>query len=177
MKETLNLLPVEVKAGDPAKKGKFYYFFLALALYSAAAISLWAINIVNIRKVDAEISSLNKQREELQLKFPRQSGLPVVASSIREIADVIERSPRWSSIISDISVVVPEEVWFSSIESRDDKNIKYINIKGLSTTQFGVAKLISALEKSRYFYDVEIIFSQKGEKDISFELKTKLKWI
>ena len=51
-----------------------------------------------------------------------------------------------------------------------------MSIKGFSSTQLGVANLISSLEASDFFYEVEIVFSQKGEKDISFELRTRLKW-
>ena len=51
-----------------------------------------------------------------------------------------------------------------------------MSIKGFSTTQLGVANLISALELSRHFYDVEIVFVQKGAKDISFELRAKMQW-
>ena len=51
-----------------------------------------------------------------------------------------------------------------------------MSIKGFSATQLGVANFISALELSHNFYDVEIVFVQKGAKDISFELKAKMRW-
>jgi len=88
----------------------------------------------------------------------------------------MEKAPRWSQTLSAISVIVPQDVWLSSIESRDEKGVRRMNIKGFSTTQLGVANLISALESSHYFYDVEIVFVQKGAKDISFELKAKMRW-
>lgn len=182
MKETLNLLPVDIKAGAPKKKGKFYYLFLGLMAYIFVMISLWFFKIIEIKKLDAEISKLDKQKIELQQKIPPPS-VPAVLSVDKEILNAMERAPKWSSIISEISVVVPEDVWLSSIESsgirrgeKEDKGIKQMNIKGFSATQLGVANLISALEASQYFYDVEIVFAQKGEKDIAFELKTRLRW-
>lgn len=175
MKETLNLLPIDIKAGAPKKKGKFYYLFLGLAVYIVVMISLWFFKIIEIKKLDAEISKLGKQKIELQQKILPPSA-PAVLSVDKEILNAMEKAPKWSLIISEISVVVPEDVRLSSIESKEDKGIKQMNIKGFSATQLGVANLISALEASQYFYDVEIVFAQKGEKDISFELKTRLRW-
>lgn len=177
MKETLNLLPIDIKAGVPKKKGKFYYLFLGLAVYIVVMISLWFFKIIEIKKLDAEISKLDKQKIELQQKIlPLSAPAPAVLSVDKEILNAMGRAPKWSLIISEISVVVPEDVRLSSIESKEDKGIKQMNIKGFSATQLGVANLISALEASQYFYDVEIVFAQKGEKDISFELKTRLRW-
>lgn len=175
MKETLNLLPIDIKAGVTKKKGKFYYLFLGLAVYIVVMISLWFFKIIEIKKLDAEISKLDKQKIELQQKILPLSA-PAVLSVDKEILNAMGKAPKWSSIISEISVVVPEDVRLSSIESKEDKGIKQMNIKGFSATQLGVANLISALEASQYFYDVEIVFAQKGEKDISFELKTRLRW-
>lgn len=176
MKETLNLLPIEVKAGAPEKKGKFYYLFLGVAGYSAIIIILWLSNLVQIRKIDAEISSLNKQKTDLQQKILPPAIAPAAPSIDKDILNAMGKTPRWSAIISDLSIIVPEEVWLSSVESKEEKGLRQIGIKGFSKTQLGVANLISALESSEHFYDVEIVFAQKGEKEISFELKTKVRW-
>lgn len=178
MKETLNLLPPEIKIGAPKRKGKFYYLFLGLTAYIIVMIGLWFFKIIEAKRFDAEITRLNKQKIEMQQKIlPPPPPLPVVPSVDKEILSALERAPRWSRIISDISIITPKEVWLSSIESKEEKGIKRMNIKGFSTTQLGVADLISALETSQHFYDVEIVFAQKGEKDISFELKAKVRRI
>ncbi|MBI4685135.1 MAG: PilN domain-containing protein [Nitrospirae bacterium] len=177
MKETLNLLPIEVKTGEPKIKGLFYYIFPGLAVYIITIIVLWFFKGIEIRKVDIELDKLNKHKTDLQQKLLVASAPVQTISSVdREILDAIGKTPRWSFIISEISILVPENVWLSSIESKDERGIKLMSVKGFTTTQLGVANLISALEASQYFYDVEIVFSQKGEKEISFELKTKLKW-
>lgn len=173
MKETLNLLPAEVKAAAPEKKGKFYYLSLGLAAYSGIMIILWLSNLVEIRKLDAGISSSNKQKTALQQNILPPPPAPAGPSLDKEISDAMAKAPKWSAIISEMSVIVPEDVWLSSIESKGGKGV---SLKGFSKTQLGVANFISALEGSRHFYDVEIVFAQKGDKEISFELKTKLRW-
>lgn len=177
MKETLNLLPTGIEAAAPKQRGKYFYLFWGLAGYSILMMVLWIFKNSEIKRLDSEINRLTKHKTELQQKV--QPPLPPVPNAVpidKDIVRAMEKTPKWSLIVSDISVIVPENVWLSSVESRDDKGIKQVNIKGFSTTQFGVANLISALEGLRYLYDIEIVFAQKGEKDISFELKTKLRW-
>ncbi|TAL23770.1 MAG: hypothetical protein EPN94_08805 [Nitrospirae bacterium] len=173
MKETLNLLPTEIKAAAPEKKGKFYYLLPGLGAYIGIMLILWIWNLVELRKLDTGISSLNKQKTAMQQGILPPPPAPAAPSLDREISDAMAKAPKWSSIISEMSVIVPEDVWLSSIESKGEKGI---SLKGFSKTQLGVADFISALEESRHFYDVEIVFAQKGEKEISFELKTKLRW-
>ena len=178
MKETLNLLQVEVKAGAAAKKGRFYYLLAGLSVYVVVIMGLWLLNIINAKKLGAELDKLNKQKVELQQQIKPLPAVTVAPSLLvdKEILIAMENAPRWGQTLSAISVVVPEDVWLSSIESRDEKGVKHMSIKGFSTTQLGVANLISALELSRHFYDVEIVFVQKGAKDISFELRAKMQW-
>lgn len=178
MKETLNLLQVEVKAGAAERKGRFYYLLAGLAVYIVVIMGLWLLNVIDARKLGAEMDKLNKQKVELQQQIKPLPAVTAAPSLLvdKEILIAMERSPKWSQTLSTISVVVPQDVWLSSIESREEKGIRHMNIKGFSTTQLGVANLISAFELSHHFYDVEIVFVQKGDKDISFELKAKMRW-
>lgn len=167
-------------AGVP-EKSKFYLFSgLAVCIFVIAG--LWLFNIIETKRFDAEMSKLNKQKIELQQKIMPPPLMPAAISVGEEILDAMEKSPKWTSAISEILAVVPEDVSLSSIESseirrgeKEDKGIKQVDIKGFSTTELGIADLVSALKASHFFYDVEMVSSQKGEKDIAFELKTRLK--
>lgn len=167
-------------AGVP-EKSKFYLFSgLAVCIFVIAG--LWLFNIIETKRFDAEMSKLNKQKIELQQKIMPPPLMPAAISVGEEILDAMEKSPKWTSAISEILAVVPEDVRLSSIESseirsgeKEDKGIKQVDIKGFSTTELGIADLVSALKASHFFYDVEMVSSQKGEKDIAFELKTRLK--
>jgi len=178
MKDTLNLLQIEVKAAEPAvKKSKLFYLFVSLGIYLVVIMSLWFLNASSARKLTAEIDKLNKQKMELQRQIRPSAPVSAPSPSVdKEILTAMEKAPRWSQILSTISVVVPQDVWLSSIESREEGGGRRMTFKGFSINQIGVANLISALELSRIFYDVEIVFIQKGAKDISFELKTKMRW-
>lgn len=174
MKATLNLLPVEEKARGPERKFNIYYLLLGVPVYIVVILSLWLLNVQKIKKINVEINNIQRQRTELQKQIKPAAATTVATSFNKEILNAVERAPRWSLLISNMSVIVPEEVWLSSIASTGSDKM---SIKGFSTTQLGVANFISALEASRYFHDVEIVFVQKGANDISFELKTGVRWI
>lgn len=174
MKETLNLLPAGIRKPE-GERGLFYYLSAGIAVYMLVMTLLWLFKITEVRKLDSEIKRLTQQKAELQQRILPPPP-PEILSGEKEIIEAIKTAPQWSLVMSDLSVLVPEDVWLSSIESRQDRGIRHMNIKGFSTSQLGVAGLVSALEASHYFYEVEIVFAQKGEKDISFELKAKVKW-
>ena len=177
MKETLNLLPSQISREAPGKKGRLYYLLIALGVYLAVITILWFFKSTEIKKIDSAMNTLTAKKTELQQRLSQLTSIPAIQTEDTEILNAIEQSPRWTQIISSLSVITPEDVWLSSIESREDKDAKQLIIKGFSTTQLGVANFISELENSKHFYNIEIMFSQKGEKNnISFELKAKIKW-
>jgi Tfp pilus assembly protein PilN len=177
VKETLNLLPAQLGKEVSEKKGKLYYLSIAIAGYIAIITMLWLFKIIEIKKIDNATNMLTAKKTELQHRLSQFASLPGIQSEDIEILNAIDKSLHWTQIISDLSVVTPEDVWLSEIESREDKEAKQLIIKGFATTQLSVANFISELEESKHFYNIEIVFSQKGEKsNISFELKAKLKW-
>ena len=88
------------------------------------------------------MDKLNKQKVELQQQIKPLPAVTVAPSLLvdKEILTAMEKSPRWSLILSTISVVVPQDVWLSAIESREEKGVKNMGIKGFSTTQIGGCK-------------------------------------
>ena len=66
MKETLNLLQVEVKAGAAEKKGRFIICLQGFPVYIVVITGLWLLNVINAKKLGAEMDKLNKQKIELQ---------------------------------------------------------------------------------------------------------------
>lgn len=177
MKETLNLLPIEVSAKRVSKRGALFYPILASSVYLVIILSLWLLNITRHSTIQKEIKTLSIQKADLQARAAALSK-PVAdtkPSAEKEIFQQINSARKWSRVISEISLIVPEEVWLSSIEARQEHET--IGCKGYALNQMAVASFISALENSAIFEDVEIVYSQKGEKEVSFELKAKLKWV
>ncbi len=176
MKETLNLLPGEISAIQAPAKGRLYYVIIGIFIYLIVILSLWLLNVREFKNIQTEIQILNQKKSELQARI---AAVPKPAADVavpveKEILSKLERTPQWSKIISEISLIVPEDLRLSSIEASQEN--EHIGFKGYALTQMGIASFIASLEKSNLFKNVEIVYSQKGEKEMSFELKAKLKW-
>jgi Tfp pilus assembly protein PilN len=174
LKKTLNLLPSEYQ---PVKrKGKIYYAAFALGLYVLIILTFWAFNIITVKRLDPEINRLKALKQEMQrqLSFLQPAAPETIEGA--EILEAIKTTPPWDRILAELSLVVPDSIWLTLIESKETREAIFLGIKGFSETQVGIAELISRLEASPYFYEVEIVFSQKGEEYTTFELRTKIKW-
>ncbi|MDP1758863.1 MAG: hypothetical protein Q8K77_03590, partial [Thermodesulfovibrionales bacterium] len=104
MKETLNLLQVEVKAGAAAKKGRFYYLLAGLPVYIVVIMGLWLLNVIDARKLGAEMDKLNKQKVELQQQIKPLPAVTVAPSLLvdKEILTAMEKAPKWSQTLSTL---------------------------------------------------------------------------
>jgi hypothetical protein len=176
MKETLNLLPPEAKPGALKIIGtKSFYMLLIVVVCSGFIVALSLLNTGKIKKLDVEINALNERKAGLEKELGAFGEKPSLTAD-SEILSALRKAPPWDGILGELSLIVPDDTWLTLIESREEKGGIYMSIKGSSLAHLGVSKLISGLEASRYFSDVDIVFSQKGPKNIIFELKTKLRW-
>lgn len=175
MKETLNLLPDKERPKD--KKGIFFYLAIVFSLYLLTVTGLWGYNISISKRLDSAVREHEGLRANLLSQVAaKEPAAPPPPSIEKEIADKAMRTPPWDAILGELSVSVPEKVWLSLIDIKESEGSTSISIKGFSKTQVDVAELISGLEESSYFSDIEIVFSQKTAKDVIFELKAKIKW-
>ncbi len=177
MKETLNLLPPEITTIKTRRGNPLYYLIYIVSLYIAVIMILWIFNIIESRGIQAEINTLKQKKAEIQARY---AVMPKPSSGVaipieKEILHELERVPQWSKIISEISLIIPEHIWLSSVEANQDT--ESIAFKGYAFTQMEIASFIAMIEDSDLFDDVKIVYSQKGEKEVSFELKARLRWI
>ncbi|MBI4823951.1 MAG: PilN domain-containing protein [Nitrospirae bacterium] len=173
MKETLNLLSAG-KIPRPSK-GIVFYIGITVVAYVIGVAGLSASNIIKAKNLESEIRKTEERKSALlrQIKPPPP---PLVITDDKEIAGAINKTPPWDIVLSELSVVIPDEVWLNFIDVRDSEAGFYMRVNGLSKSQVAVASFMSRLEASIYFSDAEIVFSQKGQKDVAFELKVKVQW-
>ncbi|MDP2168163.1 MAG: PilN domain-containing protein [Thermodesulfovibrionales bacterium] len=176
MKKTLNLLPAGKK--ERIARGMAFYAGAGILLYLAVICGLWAYNLSEAKSIRAAIDETDKKVAGLRsqivgLPLPE----PIVTPEGQGIAVKLGQTPPWDMVLWELSHITPEKVWLSLIDIKDSGGGISMSIKGFSKTQVAVADFIGGLEESRYFSDVEVVFSQKGETDAVFELRVKIKWI
>ena len=174
MKKTLNLLPPLAKQPIHLRK-TVLTVGAAAVIYIVALTVLWFMSNYELGKLNSTIEDLRGRKSQMQ-DYIAVSAAPPAApqdTTYKEIMAGLRATPPWDAILAELSFVVPDTVWLEIIESRDARHLR---LKGFSTSQSDVAKLISRLERSHYFRNVEIVFSQKGKQAITFELRTEMKW-
>ena len=175
MKETLNLLPT---AQAPVKKiGGIIILSILLLAYLTGIFGIWGYNKIRIKRLNKDIAAESAQKNsiEARLNVPMPTATEAMGE-LRDIYNVYKTAPEWDIIMAELSSVVPDEVWLSSIDSKRADGYYAFGVKGFSRSYEGISSFISRLEASNHFYDVDMLYSVKGGKDISFELKTKIRW-
>jgi Tfp pilus assembly protein PilN len=176
MKAMLNLLPV-TGAGQAGKKNALpFYSLIAACICFLVLMALWASTLLKLKNISGEGEALLQRKAELQVRLDAARGsMPDrEASPGEKMLSEIQATHPWSSILSELSLIIPEKGRLSAVETRQDNNV--ISFKGYAVSQLDVATLIASLERSEYFEGIEIISSQKGAKEVFFELKAKLIW-
>ena len=162
MKKTLNLLPPLER--QPVRLGKTVLTVCAVAgLYIVAVAVLWYMSNYELGKLNSTIKDLSGRKAQMQSYIAASAAPPAAAQDATDkaIMDRLRATPPWDAILAELSFVVPDTVWLEIIESSGSRHLR---LKGFSTSHADIAKLISRLERSHYFGNVEIVFSQKGAR-------------
>ncbi len=174
MKETLNLLPRELAFEKRQQILPMMVVPILIFLFSAVVVLLWAVQTRQRAAIEAELARLTAERTGLQARIAETqvqvavSGVPVEQEVARETAAAY----AWPSALRELSLIVPHGVWLSLIDARSQERL--MTIKGYAMSQIEIAAFIGALERSSHFSDVEIVLSQRGTREIVFELRTRL---
>ena len=99
-----------------------------------------------------------------------------------------ERIP-WFNLMREISFLVPDNVWLNSLEGVEDlsagkssdkrQTIKELKLEGFAASHMAIMQWMSALEGSRHFKHVRLIFAKKDPDEkqarVTFEMTVSLK--
>jgi Tfp pilus assembly protein PilN len=173
MKRTLNLMPpVEVR--PVAKKNLIAAIVVGVTAYAVVLGGVWFLSTFELTRLNSTIEDLSNRKHQMQQYMAVTAGpggVPAGADPV--IMSMMRTTPPWDAVLAELSLVMPGGVWLELVESPDAKHLR---LKGYAKSQSGIVKLIEGLERSRYFGNVEIVFAQKGERALTFELKTEMKW-
>jgi Tfp pilus assembly protein PilN len=200
MKAHVNLLTADLFGGDrfPFQKvalpGAFLFLVLAILIGTA-------VEFTRSKSLKQEIRTLNERRATItqslgHLKSEsdeilRQAMTASEGNKTRE--DLLKQLEReripWSNLMREVSFLVPDSVWLTRMEGVEDPNlqkpsekvqaIKEVKFVGFASSHMAVTQWMSALEGSRYFERVTLIFAKKdsgeGQSRWTFEIQAVLK--
>lgn len=104
--------------------------------------------IERLRKIIGEVNELEKQKERLN----KQLG----------VIERLERGKRGPvHVLDELSTHMPKRVWIESFTERNG----VLELSGVGLENADVSEFLRALQKSKFFNDINLAFTQSTEKN------------
>lgn len=210
MKTHINLLAPDLLGEDrlPFQKVALpgAFFLLTLSILAATGVE-WGRSqslkheIANLNERRAQVvQSLVGLRSETETIF-RRGGAAGEADAAKDrlMRELNQERIHWASLLQEISVLIPDDVWLTSMEGLGDtkgenptrehsnaenspvtiQSVKEVKFEGFAVSHMAITQMMSALERSRYFKNAQLMKAEKtsnaGQIKVIFEIKAVLR--
>lgn len=178
----VNLLAPE----RPAKKKKAaaaapgaVQAYLFLALFAGGALVLCAAlywyQSSKLQRLDTDIAAAEQRQRELQAIKVQVDALEAKRATFQRKVDLIERLKAEQSapvhMLDEISKAMPDFVWLTNMEQSGT----HLKFTGQSNGLTAVADFISALQRSGWFPQVDLVSSNESNNIVTFSLSATFK--
>jgi type IV pilus assembly protein PilN len=153
--------------------------YLLLVLFAGGAAVLcagaWWLQSNTLKDLDTRIAADQKRQRDLQAikqqvdEFQRKKAELENKVAVIEMLRAAQKSPV--HMLDEISKSLPDYVWLTSM----DETRGNVDFKGESNSLAAVADFISALQRSGWFPEVELISSQEQKALVAFNLQGNFK--
>ena len=164
--------------GAPAAPGSVQAYLL-LGLFTlgtivlCAAVWWWQSN--KIKKLDADIAQAEQRQRELQAIKAQVDALERKRETFQRKVDLIERLKAEQSgpvhMLDEVSKSLPDFVWLSGLDQTADR----VRFSGQSSGLTSVADFISALQRTGWFPQVDLVSSTEANNIITYALAAQFK--
>lgn len=153
--------------------------YLLLVLFAGGAAVLcagaWWLQSNTLRDLDTRIAADQKRQRDLQQIKKQVDDFQKKKAELENKVAVIEmlRAAQKSPVhmLDEISKSLPDYVWLTAMDERRGN----VDFKGESNSLAAVADFISALQRSGWFPQVELISSQEQKALVAFNLQGNFK--
>jgi type IV pilus assembly protein PilN len=164
--------------GAPSAPGSVQAYLL-LGLFTlgtivlCAAVWWWQSN--KIKKLDAEIAQAEQRQRELQAIKAQVDALERKRETFQRKVDLIERLKAEQSgpvhMLDEISKALPDFVWLAGLEQTGPT----VRFNGQSSGLTSVADFISALSRTGWFPQVDLVSTTEANNIITYALQAQFK--
>jgi type IV pilus assembly protein PilN len=185
------MIRVNLLAADrPTKKSKrpsaapgSVQAYLFLGLFATGAIALCALGYLwqsaQLRKLDAEIAQAQQRQRELQAIKKQVDDLEMKRATFQRKVDLIERLKAEQSapvhMLDEVSKALPDFVWLTTMDSVGPPGTSTVKFAGQSSGLTPVADFISALQRSGWFPNVDLVSSTEQNNIVTFAVQASFK--
>jgi type IV pilus assembly protein PilN len=148
-------------------------FFVTGAVVACALLYLWESS--KIAKLNADIAAAEQRQRELQVIKLQVDALEAKRATYQRKVDLIERLRAEQSapvhMLDEISKALPDFVWLTGM----DQAGATVKFTGQSNGLTSVADFISALQRTGYFPQVDLVSSTESNNVVTFTLQATFK--
>jgi len=153
--------------------------FLLLGLFTMGTVvlcaALWWWQSAKLKKLDAEIAQAQQRQRELQAIKAQVDALEKKRETFQRKVDLIERLKAEQSgpvhMLDEVSKALPDFVWLSSMEQTGAA----VRFNGQSSGLTSVADFISALQRTGWFPQVDLVSTTEASNIITYGLQAQFK--
>lgn len=157
--------------------------YLFLGLFATGAVALCALGYLwqsaQLRKLDAEIAQAQQRQRELQAIKKQVDDLENKRATFQRKVDLIERLKAEQSapvhMLDEVSKALPDFVWLTSMDSAGPPGTATVKFAGQSSGLTPVADFISALQRSGWFPNVDLVSSTEKDNIVTFAVQASFK--
>jgi Tfp pilus assembly protein PilN len=178
----ISLLPPELKKRQQTLMVRDNYVKIGVAVVAVFA-AVFLLMLALTMNTNRELQTLKTQRQNLELQIAALREYEVMEATIKQLDALGKQAmgtlPNWSSILADVSMNLPAEIWLTDFTATQVGDVREITARGLSPTHQLVATWVESLKKWDKIENVRTQFSAETVIDnrvlYQFEVKAVAK--
>lgn len=163
----------KTKTAAPSAPGAFQAYLLLTVFAGGAAFlcaALWWLKTAELKRLDASITAAEKRQRDLQAIKVQVDAFQAKKTLLERKVELIERLKAQQKgpvhLLDEISKALPDYVWLTSLEETAGR----LTFAGESNSLTAVADFISALQRSGWFSQVDLVSSTENNNIVAFNL-------
>lgn len=160
-KSKLNFVPKELRVHPIYNQRNYIVASVSAAL---AVFTIFNINIhYKMEEKKAAYRSIASINTDLNEKIQAITHNSAEQLSVKDAAvrQALQDKIFWAEAFKELSMIIPTNVWLTEFQSTMVNGKRVMSISGQSGSSKNTTDFFNALEKSYFFRDVEIKFSEK----------------
>ncbi|MGE5629862.1 MAG: PilN domain-containing protein [Caulobacteraceae bacterium] len=169
----INLIPREYE-NQRNKTRNMILLSAALVMVTAVLITIYAIPMRNIKRLEAEIKNYDDVVIEYNILKGKltqmQDNEALIEKRLGILEKINENEVKPTEIIEKIKSTIPKDVWLISINYTSSD----VSLTGVSNSAVGITEFFTDLRKTEGFNDVVLSPISKDEKGYNFTIQFSL---
>ncbi len=178
----ISLLPPELKKRQQTLMVRDNYVKIGVAVVAVFA-AVFLLMLALTMNTNRELQTLKTQRQNLELQIAALREYEVMEATIKQLDALGKQAmgtlPNWSSILADVSMNLPAEIWLTDFTATQVGDVREITARGLSPNHQLVAAWVESLKKWDKIENIRTQFSAETVIDnrvlYQFEVKAVAK--